>query len=279
MRRLTLSGMLLLTITSSTEAQFSPPKQMHATLSSVKWDKANNNPFTISGNTITLQLPAASQIYSDIGLEYLGTYNTSAGTYHPMVPVQTSNPNMVFCWEIEAGNVPSNKKEDGICRIRAADAKTITSEQTYTVTIAGNAGNKTLTVKVIPYTGANYVADPLTVVTTGNRPNDLITFRVKLMSPVASGQSQVVAWGLTPNECFSLAKPGAAYNTRWTLNSPNTITFGAGEQQRDITVRIANNVKCVGSNNKFETWHPMNTSMMTAPTYRLLFFNINPAIP
>jgi hypothetical protein len=279
MRALLATALCSGLLASPVAAQFAPPPSAHAVMSSAKWTGASGATAIAASNvtnsTVTIDLLPATQIQSHIFVNIEAAFNTSKGTYHPMIPVHSSMPNNMTCESIAAGNVGSSKKRTTSCKITNTAIKALTANATYTATVAGNGGNKVLTVVLRPYAGPNYLSGAPTLVSTGNRPNDLITFRIRLSSPVPTGQSQVVAWGLTPRECFAQANPGATYNATWTLNAPNRITFSAGEQQRDVTVRIASSNACVGANRKFEAWHPDNTNVLTAPTYQFRFFTIN----
>jgi len=231
--------------------------------------------YSTSGSTLTIQLPAASQITSNVLARIRASFDFSKGTrYHVMIPVTSTKPNILTCFEITAGWVPSGRNyEDTYCYISTEHAKALTENQSITVTAGTSTGNRTLTLVVRPYSGPNYVAAPLTLVTSGNRPNDLITFRVKLMSPAAS--STQVAWGLSPVGCFVQDSPGTTYSSGWTLSNPNVVTFATGAQQLDLTVRIANDGTCVGANRKLEVWNPPTTSVMQSPAYNTLYFTIN----
>lgn len=283
MRSLFASALLLGLLATPAAAQFNPPSSAHAVMSSAKWVKKNYPnaiaSSNISSGVLTIDLKPAAQITSHFYMDIEATFNTSKGNYHPMVPVHSSLPSKMSCTEIKAGNVGSSKKRTTECRMSKEVASAITANTEMTATVAGNGGNKVLKVIVKPYTGPNFMSGAPTIISTGNRPNDLLTFRLRLLAPVVSGQSQSVAWGLTPRECFAQVNPGATYNANWTLNSPNTTTFGAGEQQRDITVRISANGACVGANRKVEAWHPATTSVLSAPTYQFAFFTINQPTP
>jgi hypothetical protein len=254
------------------------PLAAQANLSNAEWDLGSNSGGATlsSGNkTVTLQLPAASQITNlfAFGVEVTFTSSTSTGTNHSMIPVNSNKPNVLFCFAVPGGTVPSSKRKTTTCKIEAAWAKALTSNQTVTVTVGGTNGNKSLTAVIRPYTGPNHVAT-LQTITSALYRGDLATFRVKLMSAVPSGQQQVVGWGLTPRECFEHTSASSPYNPQWALTNVNTITFAAGEIQRDITVRVANQNACEGANRLLETWSPNTPNTQTPPTYKSHYFTI-----
>lgn len=260
----------LLVVTSSLAAQ--------ANLSNAEWELQTNSggaALSSGDKTVTLQLPAPSQItnFYAFNVEVTFTSSTPTGSNHSMIPMNSNKPNILSCFEITGGTVPSNRRKTTACRIEAAAAKAVTSDQTVSVTVAGTNGNKTLTAVIKPYTGPNYVAT-LQTVTGALYRGDLATFRIKLMSAVPSGQTQVVGWGLTPPTCFENTTNSRAYNPNWTLSNINTVTFQSGEIQRDVTVRVANLKSCEGGNRLFETWSPNTPNTQSSPTYRSHYFTI-----
>jgi hypothetical protein len=254
------------------------PLAAQANLSNAEWELISNSGGATlsSGNkTVTLQLPAASQIGTLFAfqVEVTFTSSTPTGTSHSMIPVNSNKPNVLFCFEVTAGTVPSNRRKTTTCKIEAAWAKALTTDQTVTVTIGGTNGNRTLTALIKPYAGPNHVAS-LQAITSAIYRGDLATFRIKLMSAVPNGQQQVVGWGLTPGECFESTSRSSPYNARWGLTNANTTTFQGGEIQRDVTVRVANVKSCEGGNRLFETWSPNTPSTQSPPTYKSLYFTI-----
>lgn len=271
---LALAGWLLLPTPSPLAAQ--------ANLSTAEWksESDHGSGYTLSSDakTMTLQLPATAQIANPFSFRIWVKFTTNQPPNHVMVPVHSNKPNILFCFEVPAGTVPSNRTKDTVCRMDAAAARAVTSQQIITVTVAGTNGNKTLTAVVKPYTGPNHVAT-LEKISATIRPGDLATFRIKLMSPVASGQTQTVGWGLTPRECFENASQSSPYSSTWTLNSVNTVTFQAGEIQRDVTFRVSTASNCVGAGRLLETWFPNTPTVQTVPTYRSLAFTISQPVP
>jgi hypothetical protein len=263
-------GAALLVVTSSLAAQ--------ANLSNAEWKLQTNSggaALSSGDKTVTLQLPAPSQITNlyAFNVEVTFTSSTPTGSNHSMIPMNSNKPNIFSCFEITGGTVPSNRRKTTSCKIEAAAAKAVTSDQTVTVTVTGTNGNKTLTAIIKPYTGPNYVAT-LQTVTGALYRGDLATFRIRLMSAVPSGQTQVVGWGLTPPTCFENTTNSRAYNPNWTLSNINTVTFQSGEIQRDVTVRVANLTSCEGGNRLFETWSPNTPNTQSSPTYKSHYFTI-----
>ncbi len=256
---------------------FTSPLAAQANLSNAEWElQGNSGGATLSsGNkTVTLQLPAPSQITGFYAFNIEVTFSSSmaTGSSHSMIPVNSNKPNILKCFEI-TGTVPSSRRKTTACRVEATAAKAVTSDQTITVTVSATNGNRTLTAIVKPYTGPNYVAT-LQTVTGAIYRGDLATFRIKLMSAVPAGQTQVVGWGLTPPTCFENTTNSRAYNPNWTLSNVNTVTFQAGEIQRDVTVRVANQNSCEGGNRLFETWSPNTPNTQSSPIYKSHYFTI-----
>lgn len=257
---------------------FAPSLGAQANLSNAEWKlQTNSAGATLStGNkALTLQLPAPSQITALIAFNVEVTFasTTATGSNHSMIPVNSNKPIVLQCFEITAGTVPSSRSKTTACRIEVATAKALTSDQTVTVTISGTNGNKTLSALVKPYTGPNYVAS-LQTVTGAIYRGDLATFRIKLMSAVPAGEQQVVGWGLTPPNCFENTTNSRQYNPNWGLSNVNTVTFNAGEIQRDVTVRVANLKSCEGGNRLFETWSPNTPNTQSSPTYKSHYFTV-----
>jgi hypothetical protein len=262
----------------ATMLTFTAPLGAQANLSNAEWKLQTNSggaALSSGDKTVTLQLPAPSQITGlyAFNVEVTFTSATATGSNHSMIPVNSNKPNILSCFEITAGSVPSNRHKSTSCKVEAATAKAVTSDQTITVTVSGTNGNKTLTAIIKPYTGPNYVAT-LQTVTASIYRGDLATFRIKLMSAVPSGQTQVVGWGLTPPTCFQNTTNSRAYNPNWTLSNVNTVTFQAGEIQRDVTVRVADLKTCEGGNRLFETWSPNTPNTQSSPTYKSHYFTI-----
>lgn len=254
------------------------PLAAQANLSNAEWKLlSNSGDATLSsGNkTLTVQLPAPSLITTQYAfhVEVTFTSSTSTGTNHSMIPVNSSKPNVLFCFEVPGGTVPATRRKTTPCKIEVAWAKAVTSDQNVTVTVGGTNGNQTLSAVIKPYNGPNYVAT-LQNVTGSVYRGDLVTFRIKLMSAVPSGQQQVVGWGLTPPTCFENASNSRMYNPGWGLNNVNTVTFQGGETQRDVTVRVANLKSCEGANRLFETWSPNTPNTQSPPTYNSLYFTV-----
>ena len=257
---------------------YATPLAAQANLSSAEWElQANSGPAALSSGdkTVTLQLPAPSQItnFFAFNVEVTFTSSTATGSNHSMIPLNSNKPNILSCFAVTGGTVPANRHKSTSCKVEAAAAKAVTSDQTITVTVGGTNGNKTLTAVIKPYTGPNYVAT-LQTVTGAIYRGDLATFRIKLMSPVPSGQQQVVGWGLTPPTCFQNASNSRFYNSNWTLSNVNTVSFQAGEIQRDVTVRVADVKTCEGGNRLFETWSPNTPNTQSSPTYKSHYFTI-----
>lgn len=139
------------------------PLTAQANLSNAEWELlSNSGGATLSSGdkTLTLQLPAPSQITAQYGfqVEVTFTSSTPTGTNHSMIPVNSNKPNVVFCFEVPGGTVPTTRRKTTPCKIEVAWAKALTSDQNVTVTVSGTNGNKTLTAIIKPYTGPNYVA-------------------------------------------------------------------------------------------------------------------------
>jgi hypothetical protein len=268
------AAVLLVVATTAAGAQPAPPSQYHARVTNVVWANNSGTMYSTNNPTLTIQLPAASTLpaTSNILANLRLSFDVSMGRYHVMIPVTSNKPNILTCFEVPAGNIPQGSSHrTTMCSVKPEDAKAITQDQTISVSVGTPQGTRNLTLIVKPYTGPNYVA-AATVTTTNNQPNGLITFRVRLMSPAS--QSQTVAWGLSPASCFLQDSPGTTYNSGWTLNQPNQVTFNPGDQQRDLTVRVANLKGCAGTNRKLEVWSPATTSVAQPPTYTATYFNI-----
>jgi len=261
-----LTSLAVLAAPSVVYGQPAPPQSLQARLSRVEWT-------TNKHNSLAVDLKPASQINHDVRFFSTLHFNTNNGRYASMVPIG-SNHHLVDCKPMEARWLPQNQNTVGMafCRMTAAKAKALTAPVSMKVTFYHFSGNKELNLTIRPYDGPNYVQQPW-VVTAGNRPGDLITFRIRLVAPATGNQT--VAWGLSPPHCFEQASPGTSYSPTWNLNTPNSFVFTSGQQQRDLTVRIANNSACIGANRLIQTWHPTNTSVMTAPTYQSRTFTIN----
>lgn len=253
-----------------------------ASLSNAEWKSTSlpaGGALSNGDKTLTLQLPAASQITALISIPIVLTFSSTQGSNHVMIPVNSNKPGTLFCFELPPGTLPTSgsRKKETPCKIEVAWAKAITSDQTVTITVAATNGNRTLTAIIKPYTGPNSVASIQTVSST-IRPGDLATFRVKLMSAVPTGQTQAVGWGLTPRECFENASQSSPYSPTWTLTSVNLITFQPGESQRDVTVKVASSGSCVGANRLMETWSPVTPNVQSTPTYRSHAFTVSPLV-